>query len=165
MDPQRRSFLRGRLAPLPNQPRPPRPPWAVDESAFVARCTRCDACVQACPPAILHRGDGGFPEVRFTEQGCTECGACVHACQPAALQRLPGATPWAWKPHIGEACLARRRVECRVCGETCDHNAIRFRPTLGGVAQPQLDPDRCTGCGACVGPCPTQAIVLQDPTP
>lgn len=160
MDPQRRFFLRGRVATqAPVQP--PRPPWALAEAGFLQRCTRCSDCISACPEAILVRGDGAYPEVRFSERGCTECGACVQACQPAALQRQPGAAPWQWRPRFGDACLAQRKVECRICGEICDHGAIRFRPALGGIAQPSLDTERCTGCGVCVAPCPTQAISLK----
>lgn len=125
------------------------------------RCTRCDACVQQCPQGILLRGDGGFPEVRFNAQGCTECAICVSACQDSALQRRAGALPWTWKPVFAAHCLAARRVECRVCAEQCPHSAIRFTPTLGAVAQPRLLPDACTGCGACIAPCPVQAIGLS----
>ena len=39
--------------------------------------------------------------------------------------------------------------------------AIRFRPTLGGVSQPELDRAACTGCSACVAPCPTHAIACR----
>ena len=160
MDPQRRFFLRGRIATkAPVQP--PRPPWALAEAGFLQRCTRCGDCIAACPESILASGDGGYPEVRFSVRGCTECGACVEACAPVALRRQPGLLPWNWKPQFSDACLARRKVECRICGEICDHGAIRFRPELGGIAQPSLDPERCTGCGACVSPCPTQAISLK----
>lgn len=60
--------------------------------------------------------------------------------------------------EISAACLARRGVECRLCGDACDSGALRFRPTLGGIAQPVLDLARCTRCGDCVGPCPAGAI-------
>lgn len=160
MDPQRRFFLRGRVASkAPVQP--PRPPWALAEADFLQRCTRCSDCITACPEAILVRADGGYPEVSFSVRGCTECGACAEACAPAALLRHPDQLPWNWKPQFGDSCLAQRKVECRICGEICDHGAIRFRPALGGIAQPSLDSERCTGCGACVSPCPTQAISFK----
>lgn len=161
MDLQRRFFLRGRVAaPVPK--RAPRPPWALLEVDFINRCTRCDACLPVCPEGILVRGDGGFPEVRFDQRGCSECGACVEACAPHALLRVADSLPWTWRPQFSSACLAQRRVECRVCGERCEHDAIRFKPVLGGVANPVLVVDQCTGCGACVAPCPTQAIQLQE---
>lgn len=161
MDLQRRFFLRGRVS-TPVSKRAPRPPWAVMEVDFIDGCTRCDACLRACPEGILVRGDGGFPEVGFTQRGCSECGACVDACVPKVLERMPGKTPWAWRPLFSSACLAQRRVECRVCGEICEHDAIRFKPVLGGVSIPVLIEDKCTGCGVCVAPCPTQAIQLQE---
>lgn len=61
-------------------------------------------------------------------------------------------------PRITEACLARQRIECRVCGERCDEGAIRFRPTLGGVALPDLLAERCTACGECLAVCPSGAL-------
>lgn len=142
----------------------PRPPWAREERDFISSCTRCDACIDACPTAILVRADGGFPAVDFSRGECTFCGDCVTHCAPRALLRpAEGDAPWSLKASIGQACLAAAGVECRVCGETCRVGAIRFRPRIGGVALPQLEAEACTGCGACFAPCPTRAIVVQAP--
>lgn len=158
MSVSRRSFLRGRLRVDSNVLRPP---WAVIESAFEGACTRCGDCLKVCPTAILVVGDGGFPTVDFHHGECSFCGDCVAACPTGALQRhSQDGGPWSLRAAIGDACLARSGVECRVCGEACDEAAIRFRPTRGGVAQPQLDAARCTGCGACYAPCPVEAIAL-----
>lgn len=155
----RRRFLRGRLRRVePAQ----RPPWALEEAAFVERCTRCEACIEACPVGILIHADGGYPTVDFSRGECSFCAQCVTSCEPRALQRASAqARPWALRVQIGPACLAAHGVECRVCGEACPAAAIRFRPRLGGVALPALDASACSGCGACYAPCPTRAIALR----
>jgi ferredoxin-type protein NapF len=154
VDASRRGFLRGRPRPRAEI----RPPWALPEATFGERCTRCGDCLKACPQGILVTGDGGFPTVDFSRGECTFCGDCLSACQPAALVRQEQQAPWPYKALIGDACLAARHVECRVCADFCDARAIRFTPRLGGIPPPLLDPELCTGCGACVAPCPTTAI-------
>jgi ferredoxin-type protein NapF len=153
----RRNFLRGRVATHRPQPRPP---WALPEAAFTDTCSRCGDCARACPTRIIKPGDGGYPTVDFTVGECTFCADCVAACQPHALLCTEAAPPWQLRATIGDACLAKRQVECRVCGEQCGEAAIRFLPQAGGIAQPQLDGERCTGCGACVAPCPVRAIAI-----
>jgi len=156
----RRGFLRARFR---SDSDVLRPPWVAPDVAFDEACTRCGDCLQACPTAILVAGDGGYPSVDFKRGECTFCGDCVRVCRPGALRRTGDSTrPWALQATIGDACLARHGVECRVCGEMCGEGAIRFRPTAGGVAQPQFDPVRCTGCGACQAPCPVGAIALTN---
>ena len=58
-------------------------------------------------------------------------------------------------------CLARKGVYCNTCAESCDPGAIGFQLIDGGVPQPQIDTERCTGCGDCLASCPAQAIFLN----
>lgn len=161
----RRSFLSGKFSrPVVEL----RPPWALPPTAFEQACTRCDACITACPSGIVRRGTGGFPSVDFLQGTgvCSFCGDCLTACLPQALLRQPGTSPWKppWqlKAGITANCLAQQDVVCRSCGDACAEAAIRFRPRLGGAARPELDLGNCTGCGACVGTCPVQAIAVTD---
>lgn len=144
-----------------------RPPWALDEAAFTTRCTRCDDCIAACPEQVITRGRAGFPTIDFHLGECTFCAACAEACKPAALRLPQGevdpATAWGIKAIIQPGCLALNRIECRVCGEQCDARAIRFRLAAGAVAAPIIDNTACNGCGACVAPCPADAVALRVP--
>lgn len=142
---------------------PVRPPWALAEDDFVARCTRCGDCLGACPTGIIEKGRGGFPLVSFAAGECTFCGKCVEVCKPAALVRAEGKAPWSIRARIGEACLALQGVVCRSCGDRCEPRAIRFRLAPRGVARPELDSGACTGCGACVAVCPADAIAMFEP--
>jgi ferredoxin-type protein NapF len=131
----------------------------VDEIAFTEGCTRCAACIDACPESILIAASGGYPEVTFIRGECTFCGDCVTAC-PAPVFENTQSTPWQLKVMLDEQCLAHKQVVCRSCGENCEAEAIRFELGARGVGIPQVDPDCCTGCGACLSVCPTQAITL-----
>ena len=132
------------------------PPWAVAQ--FANACTRCDACVLACPTSLLVRGDGGFAATDYRRGECTFCGDCASACRDGALVRRDGQAPWSRQIVIDATCLTRAGVVCRSCGEHCDAQAVRFAPQPGGVANPSLDAAACTGCGACVAVCPNRAI-------
>jgi len=156
----RRQFLRGKLS---RRPTPLRPPWSGAERDFLVRCTRCGDCQSACPTRIIVVGDGGFPEVDFRRGECTFCAACVEACAPQALATRDAdgiRQPWRLKAHVGDACFARHGVVCRTCGDQCAPGAIRFPLTAGAVARPEVSTANCTGCGACLAPCPANAITL-----
>ena len=153
----RRALLSGRLHP---ERSPIRPPWArLDQ--FGELCTRCDACIRACPEGILLGGESGLPEVDFTRGECTFCGTCAEVCPAPVFDRA--AAPWAVAAWVGQSCLAAAGVVCQACRDCCPVDAIRFRPVPGRVARPEIDLESCTGCGACVAPCPVAAIRVGEP--
>ena len=152
----RRSFLQGKQA---SQPDAARPPWALAEPDFLAACDQCGACQWTCPEGVIGSDAGGYPVMDFSKGACVFCGGCASACERDAFGKRSN-DPWAIKAVIGAACLSFQGVTCRVCGDFCEERAIRFSPTLGGAARPQVRLDDCTGCGACAAPCPTAAITI-----
>lgn len=164
----RMAFLRGDFQ---GRVRTIRPPWALEESLFIEQCERCTECISHCPTKIIEKGRGGFPAINFHNGECDFCGDCVSHCKPGALQRDAmegGLAPWSAKVSISDSCIAQKGVVCRSCGEQCDERAIRFRPQVGGLSLPEIDFSACTGCGACVAPCPVKAISViphADDTP
>lgn len=154
VDLARRRWLRGTPEPVL------RPPWALrPDASFTSTCTRCGDCITACPQHIVAKGEAGFPVLDLRQRGCDFCGACADTCRPLALDRA--VTPAiAALLGIGAGCLARRRIDCRVCGDACDAGALRFPPRAGGPPEPVLDTARCTACGQCVPACPVQALKL-----
>lgn len=139
-----------------------RPPWARSEEAFTAACTLCGKCIEACPARILKPGQAGYPIVDFSRGACTFCGACAEACKAGCFARDAHA-PWRLEASIADACIEAKGIACRLCQDACEPRAIRFRPALGGRYTAHVDGAACTGCGACVAPCPVQAITLIEP--
>jgi ferredoxin-type protein NapF len=139
-----------------------RPPWLVNPLTITDDCTRCGHCITACPEHILHPGDGGFPEVDFNAGECTLCAQCTRDCEAHLFTAAPHnpADAFTHRANISEGCLTLLGVMCRSCEDACEPGAIRFTPTLGAVARPRLDLDACTGCGACISPCPENAISM-----
>lgn len=151
----RRSLLRG----LRSGADPIRPPWSRAEAEFVDLCSRCDDCIDACPQGVLRRGDGGFPQLDVSRAGCTFCGRCADACEEGAFA-TPRGEPWSVAAAVAQNCVESRGVSCRLCEGWCESDAIRFRPLAGGRATVIVEQGACTGCGACVAPCPVGAISL-----
>ena len=66
-----------------------------------------------------------------------------------------------WPMPFGVACCAiemMATLSSRYDLARFGSEAIRFSPRLGGPPRPEILDDRCTGCGACVRPCPVAAL-------
>lgn len=139
-----------------------RPPWS-SEASVRAACTSCGDCIRACPEAILRRGPAGTPAVDFARGACTFCGACAEACGAEVFDL--GAAPWAIVAEIAPGCLLNAGISCRSCTDACDTRALRFDLRAGPVGAITVDPDACTGCGACAGVCPVGAVGFVEHQP
>lgn len=137
-----------------------RPPWAKSAEAFVESCTRCHACIDACPEKIIVSGRGRFPIVKFGKGHCTFCGACAEACADNCFstERTPSKA-WSLTAAVSSYCIEAKGISCRLCGEACDTAAIRFQPRAGGGSTIHFN-ERCTGCGACLPLCPVSALSM-----
>ena len=175
----RRSLFKGKYTPAASMLLPP---WSVDQTSFVELCTRCGDCVTECPENILMPGSGGFPTTNFKHNECTFCGDCVSACPTGALSKTTDTNrtighndnqdhntkelPWHQAPVISDQCLTRQGVVCRSCGDACEPEAIVFNwgdsaSGARGVATPSVNNDLCSGCGACISICPSDALTMQ----
>lgn len=139
-----------------------RPPWVKEDIEFTDLCSRCDKCIQACETQIIVKGSGGFPEISFNSDECTFCKRCVEAC-PEPIFGNTSVRPWLIVAQVDESCLVNQGVMCQSCKDACDYGAIKFPPALGKPAFPSITIEDCTGCGACVAPCPNDSIKIEMP--
>lgn len=170
------------FAANPN-PRLIRPPGATSEADFLARCIRCGQCMRVCPnnalhPTLLEAGVEGIwspiliPKIGYCEPTCTFCG---QVCPTGAIAELTLAQKVGDKDtppnRIGTAFIDRGRclpwamaTPCIVCEEWCptspksvflvEETAKNGRGQEVAVKRPYIDPQYCTGCGACEYACP-----------
>lgn len=154
----RKQFIRGQFGQLTI-----RPPWSIDEVFFAEICSQCFDCARACPSHLIVKGVGGYPEMSFLRQGCDFCEACVSACPEKSLS-LEIDPCWQQVADISNNCFASRGIICRSCGEVCETEAIKFKLTVAGVSQININTTVCNGCGECVHVCPAHAIKIQKKT-
>jgi len=134
-------------------------PWINDAEQFLENCTQCGDCLSACPQQIIVKGDGGFPAINFELGECDFCTKCATVCKvPIFIASTE--QPWQKKAVIDATCLANQNIYCRSCAESCETQALTFQ--IGISAVPKIDNDLCTGCGACVAPCPSSAIDVKE---
>ncbi|GAB7140712.1 4Fe-4S binding protein [Deferribacterales bacterium RsTz2092] len=156
-----------------------RPPGALPEAEFLARCVRCGECMVACPtnglqPLALQSGTAALfspvlvPAIGNCSNTCNKCG---HVCPTSAIRELSLEEKRHAKIGVArilkERCLAwEEGKSCVVCQEVCPYNAIKLDRVAGAVASvPVIEENRCFGCGACENACPQAlAAVIVEPT-
>lgn len=120
-------------------PRVIRPPGALPEADFLAKCIKCGACMKVCPTNVLQPAglEGGFEglwtpilvnEIGYCEPTCTRCGRhCpTGAIRPLSHAERVGLAPYGRAIRIGTAFVDRGRclpwangIPCIVCEEVC----------------------------------------------
>jgi ferredoxin-type protein NapG len=157
-----------------------RPPGAREEPAFLATCTRCGLCVEACPFDTLRlartEDDAaiGTPHFEPRKVPCYMCedAPCTNACPTGSLVRGTAID----EARMGlavlldqESCLAFRGLRCEVCYRACPllgrAIALEFRPQerTGKHAffLPVVSSDHCTGCGMCEYACILEEAAIR----
>jgi MauM/NapG family ferredoxin protein len=155
-----------------------RPPGALPEPDFQARCVRCGECIKACltntlQPVWFEAGLSGLwtPKVTARLAGCEQgCAVCGQVCPTGAIRPLSLEEKIFAK--IGTARIEKSRCiaweqdkKCLICDEICPYNAIvsRFVADLP-VTVPVIDENKCNGCGYCEDKCPVigeSAIIVE----
>ena len=144
------------------------PPGASGLRAFAERCTGCQLCVSACPNQVLSNADDGTgvlqPSLSFEHGFCrVNCVTCSTVCPTGAIRPINAAEKSA--TQIGRAvvdwerCIVNTdKVQCTACSKACPTNAACLVGRKDGPKWLAVDPERCTGCGACEYVCPVRPL-------
>lgn len=155
-----------------NRPFPLRPPGALPEAEFLARCIRCQRCADACPNNAIIPLDGAFgsksrftPHVQPRRQACMLCNRipgdylkCTEACPSGALRTVrKDVDDVRSKVAMGVAkidealCYSYNNWSCGACYRACPLPGVAM--TLGMWERPEVVSDACIGCGGCERAC------------
>jgi len=147
-------------------PRLIRPPGAMPEKSFLAKCIRCSECMKVCltntlQPCLWESGLDGLWSPRIVPRlaGCDQnCSLCGQVCPTGAIRALP--LEEKKNAKLGTTVIDRERCLvwaenklCLICDEQCPYNAIVFK-WQEGFRRPFVEANKCNGCGFCEAKCP-----------
>ena len=167
--------------PVSHDNTPIMPPGARNLTAFKDACTACHACVAACPnniikPASFEYGLDGImlPTINYSKNSCKySCNTCSQVCPHGALEHISleekQHTRIALATYDQTSCVVvTDGVKCGACSKRCPADAIQMKenPVVPGQFLPNIDTDKCIGCGACMDVCPAipKAITIKGVT-
>ena len=145
-----------------------RPPGALPEISFLAKCIRCGECMKVCltntlQPSLWESGLDGLWSPRIVPRlaGCDQnCSLCGQVCPTGAIRALP--LEEKKNAKLGTAVIDRERCLvwaenklCLICDEQCPYNAIVFK-WQEGFRRPFVSANKCNGCGFCEEKCPVR---------
>lgn len=151
----RRSFFRRvKSSPFKNFIYPP----YFDKKEDFLKCIECESkdCLIACEEQIIEIKD--YPTLNFQKSGCSFCDECANACKNGVLLVENKKEKINAEMIINpKKCIAWNQTICFLCQDICEENAIIYK----GMFNPVVDLEKCTGCGFCIGVCPTKAIEIK----
>jgi len=136
-----------------------RPPGALDEPDFLASCSRCLRCLDACAPmairpAPITSGLANLGTPVLETNKCIICMECIRTCPTGALSKIPKTEVFLGTAVIlKDVCVAWLKTRrCRECEKACKLEAI----VLQKKRFPEVLAEKCNGCGVCMRRCPTE---------
>ncbi len=155
--------LRRRSPPLVRaglEPAVVRPPGALPEKDFMARCICCTRCQDSCPTGAIRLAGPqdavptGTPFIEAREVGCNLCLACTETCPTEALQPVTVKSDVRMGTAVVDerTCVSYNRTGiCGACFTVCPFRGKAI--TLGLHNAPTVHDDFCVGCGLCEAAC------------
>ena len=136
-----------------------RPPGALDEPAFLASCSRCLRCLDACAPMAIKTAPvfGGIANLGtpvLETNKCILCMECIRTCPTGALSKIPKEEIYLGTAVIlKDVCFAwLKSRRCKECEKACKPEAIVMEESRF----PVVKAEKCNGCGICMRRCPTE---------
>lgn len=149
-----------------------RPPFALEESDFIEKCTRCNACEQACTHEVIfpYSAKMGIllartPAMDLVNKGCRLCSdwPCVQACPEEALG-IPKVTDPLDHLRLARVSINENRClshlqqqDCRQCLESCP--VVRAMDHKRGG--PMINSANCVGCALCLEACIVEPKAIE----
>lgn len=150
------------------------PPGALSQVHLSQNCTACHLCISRCRGHVLRpftwtQGIDrvGQPYMDHNLGHCLyDCHACSEACPTGAIR--PITLEEKRHTQIGVAsinrsnCLVDKRgAKCGRCAMKCPARAIDLVSGKDKKVRPQVNFEKCLGCGACHDACPADPKAIN----
>ena len=125
-----------------------RPPGALPETEFQARCVRCGECVRACltntlQPVWLESGISGLwtPKITARLAGCEQrCTVCGHVCPTGAIRPLPSSDKIYAKVGTARIVQSRCIAGSRIKSVSSAMKSVHTTPSLPSLHRAARSP-------------------------